>query len=66
MVQGECNVMREVSAKSQFWGKLVLVNCLPRKINTCKLNINGQQEREHKAHPKQSYSKCLTTQCKDS
>ena len=32
-----------------------------QKVNTGKLNMNGQQEREHKAHPKQSYRKCLTT-----
>ena len=25
---------------------------LERKVNTGRLNTNGQQEREHKAHPK--------------
>ena len=39
---------------------------LERKVNTCKLNMNGQQEREHKAHLKRSYRKSLTVWCKGS
>ena len=39
---------------------------LSQKVNTCKLNMNGQQEREHKAHLKRSYRKCLTVQCEGS
>ena len=31
-----------------------------------KLNTDGKQEGEHKAHLKQSYSKCLTAWCEDS
>ena len=38
----------------------LICNSLGRKVNTGKLNTNGEQESEHKAHPKQSYSKCLT------
>ena len=29
-------------------------NCLSQKVNTCKLSTNGQQEREHKAHPSEA------------
>ena len=36
------------------------------EVNIGKLNTNGKQESEHKAHLKQSYSKCLTTWHKDS
>ena len=27
-------------------------NCVCQKVNTGKLNTNGKQESEHKAHPK--------------
>ena len=51
-MRGECDVIQGVSAKFEFWGKFVWVNCVCQKGNTGKLNTNGQQEREHKAHPK--------------
>ena len=35
-------------------GKTHIGNCVSRKVNTGRLNMNGQQEREDKAHPKQS------------
>ena len=47
-------------------GKLCGSFCLEQKVNTGGLNTNGKQESKHKAHPKQSYSKCLTTWCEGS
>ena len=47
-------------------GNLYIQCSLERKVNTGKLNTNSKQESKYKAHLKQSYSKCLTTRCKDS
>ena len=63
--------MQGASTKSEFWGKLVRqfsvsLFFFEQKVNTGRLNMNGQQESTHKAHLKQSYSKCLTTWCKGS
>ena len=41
-------------------------SCMERKVNTGRLNMNGKQESEHKAHPKQSDRKCLTVWCEGS
>ena len=64
----EANVVQcEVQVLSlNSGGETCMGNFMCQKVNTGRLNMNGQQESEHKAHLKQSYRKCLTVQCNDS
>ena len=56
MGQGEVNALNLKTGGNLYSGNLVNWGM----VNTGKLYMNDKQECKHKAHLRQSYSKCLT------